>query len=125
MRKLLLIIILSIIGMLYLHYTERQELLNDMMNTLTPSYPAYDDEPTPIHSGKVETDYGLNYPFQADNPNNLPVLTETETVEGLYWDPVWNHETYLEIAPDSRVWFDEAGNKYPYPVDASGNPLPD
>ena len=125
MRKILLIIILSVIGMIYLNYTEQKELLNDMMDTLTAPYPTYDDEPTPIQTGKADTENGLNYPFQADNPNNLPILTETETAEGLYWDPVWQHETYLEAAPNSRVWFDEAGNKYTYPVDASGNPLPD
>ena len=125
MRKILIIIILSVIGMIYLNYTERKELLNDMMNTLTPSYPAYDNEPSPVQTGETETENGLNPPFQPDNPNNLPILTETETAEGLYWDPVWKHETYLEIAPDSRVWLDEAGNKYSYPVDASGNPLSD
>ena len=125
MRKILIIIILSVIGMIYLNYTERKELLNDMMNTLTPSYPAYDNEPSPVQTGETETENGLNHPFQPDNPNNLPILTDTETSEGLYWDPVWKHETYLEIAPDSRVWLDEAGNKYSYPVDASGNPLSD
>ena len=125
MRKILIIIILSVIGMIYLNYTERKELLNDMMNTLTPSYPAYDNEPSPVQTGETETENGLNHPFQPDNPNNLPILTETETAEGLYWDPVWKHETYLEIAPDSRVWLDETGNKYSYPVDASGNPLSD
>ncbi|MBR2401573.1 MAG: hypothetical protein IKB01_02230 [Lachnospiraceae bacterium] len=125
MRKILIIIILSVIGLIYLNYTERKELLNDMMNTLTPSYPAYDNEPSPVQTGETETENGLNHPFQPDNPNNLPILTETETAEGLYWDPVWKHETYLEIAPDSRVWLDEAGNKYSYPVDASGNPLSD
>ena len=81
MRKILLIIILSVIGMIYLNYTEQKELLNDMMDTLTAPYPTYDDEPTPVQTGKADTENGLNYPFQADNPNNLPILTETETAE--------------------------------------------
>ena len=56
-----------------------------------------------------------------ENPNNLPVLTGNEIEEGLYWDPEWQHETYVEFGPDEDVYFDKYGNAYSCPVDSEGN----
>lgn len=120
MKKILFIILVSLIGFLFWKHSDKKELMPAIAGTV-PS--TEDFVATEIETMETETTSSSEELAVIENPNNLPVLTGTETTEGLYWDPVWHHETYLEIASDIKVWFDEAGNKYSYPVDAAGYPI--
>ena len=120
MKKILFIIVVSLIGFLFWKHSDKKELMPAIAGTV-PS--TEDFAVTEIKTMETEATSSSEEIIAIENPDNLPVLTGTETTEGLYWDPVWHHETYLEIAPDIKVWFDEAGNKYFYPVDATGNPI--
>ena len=120
MKKILFIILVSLIGFLFWKHSDKKELMPAIAGTI-PS--TEDFVSTEIETMETEATSSSEEIATIENPDNLPVLTGTETTEGLYWDPVWHHETYLEIAPDIKVWFDEAGNKYSYPVDAAGNPI--
>ena len=120
MKKILFIIVVSLIGFLFWRQLDKKEFMPAIAGTV-PS--TEDFAATEIETMETEATSSSAEITAIENPNNLPTLTGTETTEGLYWDLVWHHETYLEIAPDIKVWFDEAGNKYSYPVDAAGNPI--
>ena len=127
MKKLLLILIVVLIWLLLWNHLDNKELMPAVADNISPTETPIEKEHLMVVTKETESIPQSSSELlpAVENPNNLPVLTGNETEEGLYWDPVWHHETYLEFAVDIKVWFDEAGNKYSYPVDASGNPITD